>query len=243
MRDSAQIVVVLDRSGSMEVVRETTIESFNKFLAKQKEVAGEADVYFAQFNTEYQLLYDKPLKNAPELSYSTYQPNGGTALYDAMGHTIDTLGRRFTGMFEHERPNKVIFMVLTDGLENSSRTYSQQMVADRIDHQRSKYSWEFVFLGANQDAVVTARGLNIPRRSSMTYCAAPPQTAAAWGAVGDFTAMLREGIAADFSDEQRAKAMGSGENGTDEEKAQSGKEVSSVLSWLRRKPGSAAPRP
>jgi hypothetical protein len=243
LKDAAQIVIVLDRSGSMEVVRETTIESFNRFLAKQKEIAGEADVYFAQFNTEYQLLYDRPLKHAPELNYATYQPNGGTALYDAVGHTIDTLGQRFSAVPENERPNKVIFMVLTDGLENSSHTYSQQMIADRIDHQRNKYSWEFVFLGANQDAVVTARGMNIPRRAAMTFCAAPPQTVAAWEAAGDFLVRARRGLGADFSDEQRARAMGGGENRTDEEKERSGKDASSVLSWLRRKPRSAAPQP
>jgi hypothetical protein len=241
MRDAAQIVIVLDRSGSMEVVREATIESFNKFLAKQKEAQGEASVYFAQFNTEYQMLYDGPLREARSLTYITYQPNGGTALYDAVGDTIDTLGRRFSSMPERERPSEVIFMVLTDGLENSSRTYSQQMIADRIDHQRSRYSWDFVFLGANQDAVVTARGLNIPREAAMQFCAAPPQTAAVWEAAGEFVYKARAGQRAFFSPRQRADAMGEREG--KDAKDEAGKSTLPGLSWLRKvKPGASGQR-
>ena len=96
MKNATQIVIVLDRSGSMEVVREATIESFNQFMIKQKALPGEASVYFVQFNTQCQVLFDKPIADAPTLSYLTYQPNGGTALYDAVGYTIDSIGQRLS---------------------------------------------------------------------------------------------------------------------------------------------------
>ena len=234
MKDATQIVIVLDRSGSMEVVREATIESFNQFIIRQKAAPGEASVYFVQFNTEYQVLFDKPIADAPTLSYLTYQPNGGTALYDAVGHTIDTIGQRFSVMPEPERPGKVIFVVLTDGEENSSRRYSQMMIADRVEHQRTKYGWEFVFLGANQDAVMTARGLAIPHQAAMSYKARPQGVVAAMDALNDYTAMFMEGAPAAFSAEHRAAAMGGVVDPDAEGEGESDNKKSSLFSWLRR---------
>ncbi len=234
MKDATQIVIVLDRSGSMEVVREATIESFNQFISRQKAAPGEASVYFVQFNTEYQVLFDKPIVDAPTLSYLTYQPNGGTALYDAVGHTIDTIGQRFSALPEPQRPSKVIFVVLTDGEENSSRRYSQMMIAERIEHQGTKYGWEFVFLGANQDAVVTARGLAIPHRAAMSYKACPQGVVAAMDALNDYTAMFMEGAPAAFSAEHRAAAMGGVMDPGAEGDGESDNKKSSLFSWLRR---------
>jgi len=241
VKDATQIVIVLDRSGSMEVVREATIESFNQFIIRQKATPGEASVYFVQFNTEYQVLFDKPIADTPTLSYLTYQPNGGTALYDAVGHTIDTIGQRFSAMRESQRPDKVIFVVLTDGEENSSRRYSQMMIADRIEHQRTKYGWEFVFLGANQDAVMTARGLAIPPRAAMSYKASPAGVWASVDALTDFTCAFREGDTAAFSPVHRAAAMGEVVDPDAEEGGKSNGKKSSLFSWLRRS-GKSAPQ-
>ena len=232
MRDATQIVIVLDRSGSMEMVREATIESFNQFMKSQKGLPGEASMYFVQFNTDYQVLFDKKIAEAPLLSYLTYQPNGSTALYDAVGHTIDSIGHRLEAMPESQRPNKVVFMVLTDGLENSSKRYSQQMIAERIEHQRSKYGWDFVFLGANQDAVLTARGLNIPQEAAMTFMAAPPQVRATMQAASAYVGGRRMGFTPKFSAEERAAAIGESYPGKSEEEEE--KKGAGLFSWLRR---------
>ncbi len=234
MRDATQIVVVLDRSGSMEVVREATIESFNQFIIKQKALPGEASMFFVQFNTQYQVLFDKPIAEAPTLNYLTYQPNGGTALYDAVGHTIDSIGQRFSALPESERPNKVIFVVLTDGQENSSRRYSQMMIADRIQHQQEKYGWDFVFLGANQDAVLTARGLNIPQHAAMSFAAAPPEIQATMSAASAFVGRRRMGLTAKFSECDRATAMGKSEEPQDQKESDADRKHSPLFSWLRR---------
>jgi hypothetical protein len=194
----------------METVREATIESFNQFVTQQRSLPGEANLFLAQFNTEYQVLFDKPIANAPMLSYLTYQPNGSTALYDAMGLTIDSLGQRLSAMPESDRPNKVICVILTDGLENSSRRYSQQMVAERVEHQRMKYCWEFVFLGANQDAVLTARGFNIPMEAAMSFCPAPGEIQSTAFAASRYVGERRAGRHAAFLDSERAAAMGQG---------------------------------
>jgi len=236
VKDATQIVIVLDRSGSMEVVREATIQSFNRFMTSQKALPSGANVFLVQFNTSYQVLFDEPIAEAPALSYLTYQPDGGTALYDAVGQTIDSIGQRLAAMPEPERPNKVVFVVLTDGEENSSRRYSQQMIAERIDHQRTKYGWDFVFLGANQDAVLTARGLNIPYTAAMSFKAAPKQVGATYGALSDYVSLRRMGMTAAFGEATRAKAMGkdeepvAGAEGDDESKP------GSLFSWLRRSP-------
>lgn len=240
MKDATQIVIVLDRSGSMEVVREATIESFNQFMIKQRAAPGETSVYFVQFNTEYQVLFDKPIADSPTLSYLTYQPNGGTALYDAVGYTIDSIGQRFSAMPEYQRPNKVVFMVLTDGEENSSRRYSQMMIAERIEHQRNKYGWEFVLLGANQDALKTARGLNIPIPAAMSYRASPAGVFGSVEALGDMMDMARAGAPLAFSVAHRAAAMGGVVDPDAEGDGESGEKKSPLFSWLRRAGKSAA---
>jgi hypothetical protein len=218
----------------MEVVREATIESFNQFVIKQKALPGEASVYFVQFNVGCQVLFDKSIAEAPTLSYLTYQPNGGTALYDAMGYTIDSIGQRLNATPEYLRPNKVVFVVLTDGEENSSRRYSQMMIADRIEHQRNRYAWEFVFLGANQDAILTARGLNIPQRAAMSFAAAPRQVGATVDALSNFMGSARAGRRAAFLDSERDAAMGLGENEAPAEEGEADRKGGRLFSWLRR---------
>ena len=225
----------------MEVVREATIESFNKFMINQKALPGDANLYFVQFNVQCQVLFDKPIAEAPTLSYLTYQPVGGTALYDAMGYSIDSIGQRLGATPEYLRPSKVVFVVLTDGEENSSCRYSQMMIADRIEHQRNKYGWEFVFLGANQDAVLTAEGLRIPTRAAMSFAAAPQQVRATVGALNNFVGCAREGFTAAFSDGARAAAMGTSEvPDKDGEESESAGGKSSLFSWLRRSDKTAA---
>ena len=163
------IGLVLDRSGSMRSILEPTIRAFNDFVNAQKALPGAAHLYFVQFDNEYELLYDGDLRNAPELNAGVYIPRNTTALHDAMGKTIDDIGARLAGLPEANRPERVALVTLTDGLENASRTYSRCKLADMIKQQSEAYKWEFVFLGANQDAIMTGASLNIPARSAMSF--------------------------------------------------------------------------
>lgn len=161
------IVVVLDRSGSMATVKGDMEGGFNEYIEKQKLEPGEAKVSLYQFDDVYEVVYEGvPLKDVPKLNLV---PRNMTALIDAVGRTILETGERLSRMPEHERPNKVLFIVITDGHENSSRSYNRQQVADMISHQRDKYSWQFVFIGANMDAYAEARSFNIDNGSSLNW--------------------------------------------------------------------------
>lgn len=149
----AEIVCIIDRSGSMLDIRGDAIGGFNSFIEDQKKVPGEATVTFVQFDTEYEVVYSgTPIQDVPELTSSTYVPRGATALRDAIGRTIDDVGARLNSIPQNDRPDKVIVVILTDGHENSSMSYSHEKVLEMIKHQREKYSWEFIYLGATEDA-------------------------------------------------------------------------------------------
>lgn len=175
------IAIVLDRSGSMNSVKSDTIGGFNHFLNDQKQAPGEATLTLAQFDHVYEVVHDHvEIHCVPPLDDRTYQPRAGTALLDAIGRTIDSLGARLAAMPEQDRPGKVICVILTDGMENASRQYSSEKVFEMIGHQQEKYGWEFVFLGANQDAIATAARMGIHAGSSLTYAASSEGTTSAW---------------------------------------------------------------
>jgi von Willebrand factor type A domain len=169
--DLTQITIVLDRSGSMSTVRDATILGFNEFVDGQREAPGEANVTLIQFDTEnaHEVVFDQDVKGVPKLAVETYVPRGGTPLHDALGRTITELGSKIGKMSEGDRPGKVVIVTMTDGLENSSREYTASRIAEMIKHQREVYKWEFIFLGANQDAILTGERLNIPSAQSVTY--------------------------------------------------------------------------
>lgn len=162
-----QIVVILDRSGSMLDCKKQTINNFNEFLSEQKRQPGEARLRLVQFDDQYEFLYDKPLQAAEPLTDTTFVPRGSTALNDAIGRTCDELGHELRHMAEIDRPGKVVVIVLTDGYENASKTYSQHKVKQIVGHQRSKYNWAFIFMGAEERAVMQAEQYNIPAANAM----------------------------------------------------------------------------
>jgi uncharacterized protein YegL len=202
-----RIAIVLDRSGSMASVRESTVTGFNEFIRKQREVGGDVSVKLIQFDDQYEVVFDKSLGDVPELNQSNFVPRGGTALYDAQGKTIISIGEELAAMSEDERPSKVIIMTLTDGQENSSREYTLAMVSAVIKEQREKYNWDFVFLGANQDAVKTAGMMNIPRNSAMTYSSNPTAMRASMAMASNYVNLSRTCGAASFSEQDRISAM------------------------------------
>jgi hypothetical protein len=202
-----RIAIILDRSGSMESCKESTVAGFNEFLRTQQQLPGEATVKLVQFDDRYETVFDKSLRNCPELNQSTFVPRGSTALLDAQGRTIAELGQELAALPEDQRPSKVIVVTITDGLENASKEFSLEQIATTIREQRDKYNWDFVFLGANQDAVKTAAAMNIPLPSAMSYSTTRAGIANSMAAASHYVAASRMGRPAAFSQADRKSAM------------------------------------
>jgi hypothetical protein len=166
-----QLVIVLDRSGSMGNIAEATITAYNEFVASQKAVEGTADIYLAQFDDKYDVLYDGSLQDAPLLTDKTFVPRGMTALNDGIGRTMQSVGNKLANLPEHQRAEKVIVAIFTDGGENSSKEYKREQVAAMIKEQETKYGWQVNFFGANQDAVLVGKSYNVQANNAYTYSA------------------------------------------------------------------------
>ena len=173
-----EIAFILDRSGSMEFMIHATISGFNEFLKAQQATLDDqgnpipATFTLILFDHEYLPIHSRaPIQNAEPLTLETYQPRGSTALLDAIGRTIDHIGTELAATPESERPSKVIIAILTDGEENASRHFTMADINNRITHQTDKYQWEFLFLGANQDAIATAAHMGIHAHNAATFVA------------------------------------------------------------------------
>lgn len=213
MTDSqrALIAVLLDRSGSMESIKSDTEGGFDAFIAAQRE-PGDLDVRvtLAQFDTEYEVVYaDRPVVDVPPLQL---QPRGMTALYDAVGRLITDVGAELAALPEEQRPGRVTVVVLTDGHENSSKEWTHDAVSKAIARQEREYAWEFVFLGANMDAVAVGQQLGFSADRSMSYAADSDGVGAAWASTANFVSRRNAApVAAEvpgFSDEDRRAAAG-----------------------------------
>lgn len=160
--DSSEIVIVLDRSGSMESRKEETIGGFNSFLEKQKAEPGECVFTLTQFDNEYEVVLDGvPLGDVLPLTDKTYIPRGFTALLDAIGRTINVADARIAAMPEDQRPSKVLFVVLTDGMENASKEFKKATVFEMIEQRKTKGGWQFVFIGTGQDQIAEGSELGV----------------------------------------------------------------------------------
>lgn len=193
MKAYSDISAIIDRSGSMNSMKDEAIGAFNAFLEEQKKVPGEATLSLVLFDHEYLKLYEaKPLQEAEPLTFETYQPRGTTALLDAVGRTIDDTGSRLAALPEAERPEQVIVCILTDGLENASGDYSHERVAKLIKQQRETYSWQFVFLAANQDAFKAGAQLNIDASTTFNFPASKAGTVQAFADMSRSVTKLRK---------------------------------------------------
>ncbi len=171
-KNYTEIAFVLDRSGSMDVCCDAAISGFNLFLDEQQRTEGLAKLTLVLFDDEYLVPINAlPVAEVIALNHETYIPRGSTALLDAIGRTVDDLGTRLAAMPEKGRPAQVIVAILTDGLENSSQSYTWQQIARAIKQQTTQYRWTFLFLGANQDAIATAAQMNIAAGNAATYVA------------------------------------------------------------------------
>lgn len=166
------IALVLDRSGSMKPLQLETIGGVNTLIADQQKEPGECDFTLVQFSTDYTFTYNAiPIRDAALLTAKTYEPEGSTALLDAMGRCIDETGKRLAAMSEADRPAKVVIVIVTDGQENASHVFNKAQISERVEHQQKKYGWQFVFLGANMDAISGAADVGISGAMAMNYVA------------------------------------------------------------------------
>jgi len=165
-----EIVFIMDRSGSMSGLEADTIGGFNGTIEKQKEENGEALVSTILFDDESMVLHDRVnLKDIPPMTKKQYSVGGCTALMDAMGDAIHHIGNVHKYARDEDRPEKTIFIITTDGYENSSQKYSATKVRQMVERQKKKYGWEFIFLGANIDAVETARTYGIDENRAANF--------------------------------------------------------------------------
>jgi hypothetical protein len=155
-----QIVMVLDRSGSMDSISQPTVDGINSFIKEQKAAEGEASMTLVQFDNEYEITYkERPLNEVLDLiNGETFVPRATTALYDAVGRTINEL----------KTTDDVVFVIVTDGFENASREFTQKMVFDKIE-EKKKSGWNFIFLGANQDAISAGSAIGISANNSINF--------------------------------------------------------------------------
>lgn len=166
----AELVFILDRSGSMAGLETDTIGGYNSMLEKQKLVDGECRITTVLFDNEYEILHDRiDLKAISTITEKEYFVRGSTALLDAIGKTIYKIGNAQKHTAEEYRAGKVMFVIITDGEENASSEFTAERVRRLIKNQKQKYAWEFVFLGANIDAVETAGRFGIDRNRAQSY--------------------------------------------------------------------------
>lgn len=169
-KNLTELVMILDRSGSMGGLESDTIGGYNSMLKKQREEEGEVLVSTILFDDRSEVLYDRvPLEKMPQMTEKEYYVRGCTALLDAVGGAIHHIASVHKYAREEDRPEKTIFVITTDGLENASREYSYGRVKKMVEQQKEKYGWEFLFLGANIDAIETAGRFGISADRAANY--------------------------------------------------------------------------
>ena len=187
-----ELVFILDRSGSMAGLENDTIGGFNAMIEKQKKEPGEALISTVLFDTECDVIHDRiHIQEIAPLTQDTYYVRGCTALLDAVGKAIHHIGNVHKYAREEDRPEKTLFVITTDGMENASREYSYNQVRRMIQHQKEKYGWEFLFLGANIDAAKEAARFGIDKDCAADYHADSKGTAVIYSAVNDAVCSIR----------------------------------------------------
>lgn len=188
------IAFLLDRSGSMQSIREAAIGGFNRLVSDQAAEPGECTMTLVQFDGRdpREVVFDTlPIGQVPPLTEKTFVPRDNTPLIDAMGSIIVRTGEQLSALPEADRLGKVIVVILTDGLENASREYTRQQVFDMITHQRMVYGWDFVFLGANQDAIGEAGRYGIDASFARTFDSTEEGTLEVYQTTSDMISAMR----------------------------------------------------
>mgnify|MGYP001227089143 CR=1 FL=1 len=192
-KDLTELVFILDRSGSMSGLESDTIGGYNAMLKKQQQEPGEAVVTTVLFDDQYELLHDRiNLKGIRPISEKEYYVRGCTALLDAIGKTIQKIANVQKNTSEEERAEKVLLVITTDGMENASQEYRYKQIRSLVEQQQKKYGWEFIFLGANIDAIAAAADLGINADRAANYHADSAGTQLNYDAVNDAVSDLRK---------------------------------------------------
>jgi len=193
-QDYTHITVILDRTGSMEQIRDDTIGGFNAFLQKQKDEPGRATFTLAQFDSQepYEVIHHfKPIGEVPELTRATYVPRASTPLLDAMGRGINDLEKCLGEIKKKDRPSRVVLVVVTDGQENASREFSKAQVEKMIKERTEKDGWQFVFLSADLGAIGEAHAVGIHADSTLLFAKNRGGSRRAWSSLAESTSDYR----------------------------------------------------
>lgn len=200
-------VLIVDRSGSMNSIKDEAQQGINNFINEQSKLPGKATLSLYQFDNVHETVFDFTALNTAG-SY-VLVPRNMTALLDACGFAIAEVGERLATLPESERPGKVIVLITTDGLENSSREYTKTRVKKLITQQQEKYGWQFSYVGANQDAFAEGNRIGIPMNSSLSYAATRSGTQSSYAAASSASTRYVSGQSAglNYTDDEREAAV------------------------------------
>jgi Mg-chelatase subunit ChlD len=201
LNNDTELVFIIDRSGSMSGLVSDTIGGFNSMIEKQRNGEGRVYVSTVLFNSESEIIHDRvPIEEVRDMTENDYDPSGTTALLDAIGGAI----RHVSNIHKYARPEDVpsstVFVITTDGMENSSREYSRHEVKRMIEEKTESYGWEFIFVAANIDEVETARSFGIRKERAAKYSHDGDGVLACYRAMNEFVSMKRDRVISD-SDE------------------------------------------
>lgn len=192
-KNLTEMVFILDRSGSMSGLEEDTIGGYNSLIKKQKEEDGDAVVTLVLFDDQYDIIHDRiDIKKVKPITNKQYFARGTTGLLDAVGKTINYVGNRHKNALDSEVPSKTMVTIITDGMENASREFNFRQIKHMIERQKEKYGWEFLFLGANIDAVSAAADIGITADRAATYRADTKGTRTNFDAVNNVACCMRQ---------------------------------------------------
>ncbi|MCH4827108.1 vWA domain-containing protein [Planococcus halocryophilus] len=192
--ETTELVFILDKSGSMAGLEKDTIGGFNALLEKQRKLPGEVRVTTVLFNQGYELLHDRiPVTGVAPITEEDYQVGGMTALLDAMGSTIQKISNVQKSTMQEQRADRVMVVITTDGMENSSCEYSYKKIHEMIAMKKNTANWEFIFLGANIDAVATAKQFGVEEDFAVNYHADAEGTQLNYDVVSEAVSSFRTG--------------------------------------------------
>ena len=192
-KNLTEMVFILDRSGSMSGLESDTIGGYNSLLEKQRKEVGDGTVTTVLFDDQYEMIHDHAaIGKVKDITNKEYFARGMTGLLDAVGKTINHVGNRHKNALDSEVPGKTMVVIITDGFENASREFTLPQVKQMIERQKAEFGWEFLFLGANIDAVSTAEGFGISADRAVTYEADSIGTRMNFDAVSEVVGCVRQ---------------------------------------------------
>lgn len=199
-KETTELVFILDKSGSMAGLEKDTIGGFNALIDKQRKLPGDVRVTTILFNQAYELLHDRiPLEGVAPLTETEYEVGGTTALLDAIGSAIQKISNAQNGTIADQRADRIMFVITTDGMENSSCEYDYKKIHEMIAAKKKSSKWEFIFLGANIDAVATAKKFGVKEEFAVNYHADAEGTQLNYRVLNEAVSSFRTGKSIDPS--------------------------------------------